>query len=68
MGSLVHTTWLAQVLKQLPAPLVRALDAWSEGVARRKSQQRRRSWEARKTAKARAARPPAPYRPQPWRD
>ena len=53
MVVLVHTSRLTQALKQLPAPLLRALDRWSEGLARRKSQERQRAWEAQAAVRRR---------------
>ena len=65
MGTLVHTTWVGQMLRHLPGPIVTLLDAWSQGVARRHATERRQAWLRRK---ATAAMPEVRYQPQPWRD
>ena len=58
-----------QVIRNLPAPVLRALDAWSLRVARRRALKRQQLWQRRKAA---AAAPAAPgnsvYHLKPWRD
>jgi len=51
MGA-VRPSFVAQVLRLLPRPLLRAADAWSERVARRRREERMRKWQARKLAAA----------------
>jgi hypothetical protein len=67
MGTLAHTTWVGQMLRHLPGPLISLLDAWSQRVARRHAVRRQQAWLQRKAAKALLA-PKPHYRPQPWRD
>jgi hypothetical protein len=64
MGTLAHTTWVGQLLRHLPGPILCLLDSWSEGVARRHAAKRRQAWLQRKAPKAVVPQ----YRPQPWRD
>jgi len=72
MTASLHATLLALVtaaLRRLPAPVRRALDAWSHRVARRRALERQRAWQRRKAAAA----TPVPvtgeaYHLQPWRD
>lgn len=64
MGTLAHTTWVAQLLRHLPASLLTVLDGWSQRVARRHALQRQQAWLRRKAPKAAVPQ----YRPQPWRD
>lgn len=52
----------------LPQPLLRALDGWSERVARRRAQERQRRWLARKAKPTAIAPAPAVYHLKPWRD
>lgn len=65
MGS-VHPSLVAQVVQHLPAPLLRALDAWSHRVARRRDAQRQRKWLQRQAVPA--AEPAVKYHLKPWRD
>ena len=39
---------VAQLLKVLPGPVLRLLDAWSYRVAQRRQQRRREAWLARR--------------------
>lgn len=41
VDALTRTSWLALVLRLLPARLHAALDAWSYGVARKRAARRR---------------------------
>lgn len=41
MVAVAHTTWLAPVLRRLPAPLLAKLDAWSYRIAMQRAQRRR---------------------------
>lgn len=52
MTALARTTWVTQALRLLPAPVLRALDAWSHRVAQRRAQQRREQWLQRRAASA----------------
>ena len=67
MGAIVHPSLLSLALRRLPAPLVRALDAWSQRVARRRWEQRQRKWQQRNAAVA-VADSTIDYRLRPWRD
>jgi hypothetical protein len=61
MAALASAGWVVQLLRVLPAPLHRALDAWSLRIARRRLEQR---WPA-------VPQPPAggiDYKVRPWRD
>jgi hypothetical protein len=55
------------VLHWLPQGLLRALDAWSHRVARRRAQERQRRWLAR-TAKPVQPAAATVYHLKPWRD
>lgn len=50
MSALARTSWVSQVLHLLPAPLLRALDAWSHRVAQRRLEERRARWLQRRGA------------------
>lgn len=50
MGTLVQPGFVSQLLRVLPAPVRRALDAWSERVARRRWEQRQLRWRQRQAA------------------
>lgn len=50
MTATVHATWVSQVVRHLPASLVKVLDAWSRRVARQRAQQRRQKWLERQAA------------------
>lgn len=51
MGAYAQPTRIAQLLKMLPGPVLRMLDAWSHRVALRRQQQRREAWLARQSAR-----------------
>ena len=67
MGIVVHPSLVSQVVRHLPAPLLKLLDAWSSAVARRRWQQRQQKWQQRKAATVAAA-PASSYHLKPWRD
>lgn len=48
MASAVDTSLVLTVVRLLPRPVVRAFDAWSRQVARRRAEKRRAQWQARK--------------------
>lgn len=56
-----------QMVRSLPAPLLRALDAWSHRVARRRALKRQLKWQQQKAAAAAPA-ATAVYHLKPWRD
>jgi hypothetical protein len=56
---------IAQVVRLLPGPLLRALDAWSRRVARRRWEERQRKWSQRQ---APAMDSTVAYPLKPWRD
>lgn len=56
-----------QLVRSLPAPVLRALDAWSHRVARRRALQRQQKWQRQKAAQAATA-ATAVYHLKPWRD
>ena len=66
MGAIVSSSLVSQILRFLPAPVLRVLDAWSQRVARRRWEQRQRKWQQRKLAGATDG--PASYHLKPWRD
>ena len=68
MTAVVHPTLVSQVVRHLPAPLLRALDAWSYRVARRRAELRQRRWAERQAAAAKAPEAPINYQLTPWRD
>ena len=68
MGAVVHPSLVSQVMQHLPNRLVRALDAWSHRIARRRAEERQRRYLERKAAAHKAPAPAAPYRLKPWRD
>lgn len=47
MATVADTGLISQVVRQLPAPVLRLLDAWSHRIARRRAQQRIRRWQER---------------------
>ncbi|GAB3764469.1 hypothetical protein GCM10028796_19570 [Ramlibacter monticola] len=55
-----------QVIRSLPAPVLGALDAWSQRVARRRALKRQQRWQKRKAAAAAPAN--TVYHLKPWRD
>lgn len=50
MGALVQPGLVSQLLRIVPPPVRRALDGWSERVARRRWEQRQQRWRAREAA------------------
>jgi hypothetical protein len=52
MPAVLQPSFVSQVVNHLPQRLVRVLDAWSARLARRRAEQRRRRWLARKAAAA----------------
>ena len=56
-----------QVVRSLPAPVLRALDAWSYQVARRRALKRQQLWQKRKAVPATPG-STAAYHLKPWRD
>lgn len=68
MGALVQPTALSLVLRHLPGPVLRVLDAWSARVARRRWEQRQRRWQERRAPVAAPAATATPYQLRPWRD
>lgn len=67
MGAVVHPSLVSQLVRHLPAPLLKLLDAWSSALARRRWHQRQLKWQQRKAAKVAAA-PASSYHLTPWRD
>lgn len=53
MSSLARPSLVSVILRLLPGPLLRALDAWSRGMARRRWDERQRRWQQRQAAAAR---------------
>lgn len=69
MTASLHNTLIVvvtQAIRGLPAPVRKALDAWSARVARRRALERQRKWQQQKAAAATPA--PAAYHLKPWRD
>ena len=64
MAALVIATWVGQLLRWLPGPLIARLDGWSSRKARQSAEQRRRG----RPAAAPAPQPATPYKLRPWRD
>ena len=54
MSALVVFDWLVRQVRRLPAPVVFALDTWSEGLALRRAERRRRRAALRKAMSAAA--------------
>jgi hypothetical protein len=44
MGTLAPSPRVVQLLRLLPAPVLRLLDAWSHRVAKRRQQRRQQAW------------------------
>ncbi|HET8744866.1 MAG TPA: hypothetical protein VFM98_04640 [Ramlibacter sp.] len=59
---------MQQAIHALPAPVLRALDAWSHRVARRRALKRQQKWQQRKAAAKAAPAAGAVYHLKPWRD
>ena len=55
------------MIRSLPQPVLRALDAWSHRVARRRALKRQHLWQQQKAAAQRNA-AAAVYQLKPWRD
>jgi len=53
MGALVRPSLLSVILRQLPGPLLRVLDRWSQRIARRRREERQRRWQSRQAIAAR---------------
>jgi hypothetical protein len=51
MGATVHPSLVSLIVRQLPRPLLSALDAWSHRVARRRAAERQRKWAQRRPAR-----------------
>jgi len=66
MGTLAQRSLLSLVLRVLPGPVLRGLDAWSHRVARRRWEQRQAKWQERKAPAAVESR--IDYQLKPWRD
>ena len=64
MGALVHPSFVSQVVRHLPGPLLRVLDAWSAREARRRREQRQRRWQQRAAVPDQRIE----YQLKPWRD
>ena len=70
MPATLHSSLIVaahQVVRNLPEPVLRALDAWSHRVARRRALKRQQKWQRQKLAQASAA-TTAVYHLKPWRD
>ena len=65
MSTLAQRSLLTLLLRNLPGPVLRALDAWSQRLARRRWEERQLKWQARK---ALAAADRITYQLKPWRD
>ena len=50
MGAIARPTLVSVILRLLPGPLLRALDRWSQRVARRRREARQRSWQVQRAA------------------
>ena len=68
MGAAVHPSLVSMVLRQLPRPVLRVLDAWSRRVARRRWEQRQLKWQRRKAPAAVPVDGGVQYQLKPWRD
>jgi hypothetical protein len=66
MGAIVHPSFIGALVRHLPQPVLRALDAWAAREARRRREQRLARWQ-RKAAPA-AVPAQTPYHLKPWRD
>lgn len=44
MAVVVRTSWIGLLLRGLPGPLLRQLDAWSHRVALRRARERQERW------------------------
>jgi hypothetical protein len=52
MSAIARPTFVTQVVRLLPAPLLRALDAWAHRQAQRRAQERRDAWLLRQAERA----------------
>jgi DNA-directed RNA polymerase specialized sigma24 family protein len=71
MTASLHNTLIVmvfQAVRVLPAPVRRALDAWSHRTARRRALQRQRKWQQQKNAAAHPATDTPMFHLEPWRD
>ena len=68
MGALVHPSLVSVLVRQLPGPVLRALDAWSRRVAKRRWEQRQRKWQQRHAVTTAPADSTIGYQLKPWRD
>lgn len=57
MTTAAQTSVVSQVIRVLPAPVLRLLDAWSLRIARQRAQRRQLQWARRKAVAAK----PLPY-------
>lgn len=68
MGALVQPSLVSLLVRQLPGPVLRVLDAWSRRTARRRWEERQRKWQQRQAPAAAPAEQPIAYHLRPWRD
>lgn len=68
MAAIVRAGLVSQLVQQLPARLLKVLDAWSHRIARRRAQQRMLKWQQRETAATAQPVLGVPYHLKPWRD
>ena len=71
MTASLHNTLIVlshQLVRNLPAPVLRALDAWSLRVARGRALKRQRQWQQQKAAAQAVPVATAAYHLKPWRD
>ena len=68
MGAYVQPSLLSQVVRHLPRPLLRVLDAWAAREARRRRERRLLKWQQRKGAVPAPAQAEPVYHLKPWRD
>ena len=66
MGAIVQPSFISMVLRHLPAPLLRVLDAWAAREARRRRDARLARWQRKAVPVAAPA--DAAYHLKPWRD
>lgn len=64
MGAFVQPSLVSLLVRQLPGPVLRALDAWSGRIARRRWEERQRRWQQRQAP----VEEPIAYHLKPWRD
>ena len=69
MGALVQPSFVRQLVRHLPGPLLRALDAWSAREARRRRERRQQKWQQQqRTLAAGQPQQDIAYQVKPWRD